>query len=120
MKWFFGILQTGGIFFMSVVLIILLIILFLFVKGIIEKGENPKTAKYISYLGTFAIVWGILGQTVGMIEAFGVIEQVEDISPSLLAGGLKVSAYAPAFGFITFLISRIGKIVLLILKKDTK
>lgn len=118
MKWFINFLFTGGIGFMIVILIVLIVILALTVKGILEKGKNIKTLELINQLGLFVIILGILGQTVGLIAAFEAIEQVKDVSPSLLAGGLKVSAYAPGFGFITFLISRIGKIVLLLINKE--
>jgi len=101
------------------ILFLLILILVLIVKGFLEKGNNPKTLSLIGSIGLFTIVWGFLGQTIGLIEAFGVIEKVGDISMSLIAGGLKVSLLAPVFGLIVFLIARLGIIVLIWMGKET-
>ncbi|GET34770.1 hypothetical protein PbJCM13498_36330 [Prolixibacter bellariivorans] len=119
MSSFFAKLIEGGPLFMFPILFLLILILVLIVKGFLEKGNNPKTLSLIGSIGLFTIVWGFLGQTIGLIEAFGVIEKVGDISMSLIAGGLKVSLLAPVFGLIVFLIARLGIIVLIWMGKET-
>ena len=66
----------------------------------------------------FAIVWGFLGQIIGLISAFDAIEAAGDISPAILAGGLKISALSPAFGMFVFLVGRLGIIILTWMNND--
>ena len=119
MSTFFAKLYEGGPGFMYVILLLLILILVLIVKGFLEKGNNPKTLSLIGSIGLFTVVWGFLGQTIGLIQAFGVIEQVGDVSMSVIAGGLKVSLLPPVFGLIVFLIARLGIIVLTWMGKET-
>lgn len=118
MSQFFQRLNEGGPFFMYPILFVLILIIIFIVKGIINrKGDNSKTISLISSFGLFIIAWGFLGQTIGLITAFDSIEAVGDISMGVMAGGLKISLLTTLFGIVTFLISRIGIIVLTILKK---
>ena len=55
---------------------------------------------------------------IGLITAFDAIEAAGDISPSMLAGGLKIAILSPLFGMVVFLIARIGIIILNLLKKE--
>ena len=119
MSTFFAKLYQGGPGFMYVILFLLILILVLIVKGFLEKGNNQKTLSLIGSFGLFTVVWGFLGQTIGLISAFQAIEQVGDVSMALLAGGLKVSLLAPIFGLIVFLIARLGIIVLTWMGKET-
>ncbi len=54
-------------------------------------------------LGFFAFFAGLLSQAMGLMQAFQVIQQVGDVSPVLLAGGLYVSFIAPVWGLILLL-----------------
>lgn len=119
MSSFFAKLNEGGPGFMYVILFLLILIVVLIVKGFLEKGNNQKTLSLIGSFGLFTVVWGFLGQTIGLISAFQAIEQVGDVSMALLAGGLKVSLLAPIFGLIVFLIARLGIIVLTWIGKET-
>lgn len=46
----------------------------------------------------------ITGTVIGMVEAFDAIEQAGDISPSLVAGGIKVALLTTLFGLIVAII----------------
>ena len=111
-------LNEGGPFFMYPLLFILILIIVLIVKGFLEKGSVEKTKSLISSIALFAIVWGFLGQIIGLIGAFDAIEAIGEVSPAMLAGGLKVAFLAPVFGMFNFLIGRLGIIVLTWIKKD--
>jgi len=91
--------------------VILAIAVFNFVlilkKDFKDIEETRKKLSYLKSLGLFALIAGILGQMIGLYEAFSVIEKVSDISPSLLAGGLKVSMITPIWGALIFLFSYI-------------
>lgn len=118
MSQFFQRLNEGGPFFMYPILFVLILIIILTVKGIINrKGDNSKTISLISSFGLFIVAWGILGQTIGLITAFDAIESAGDVSMGMMAGGLKVSLLTTLFGLFTFIISRIGIIVLTLIQK---
>lgn len=110
-------LNDGGPLFMYTTLFILLIIIALLIRGFIKAEARSKTITLVSSISLFVLVWGFLGQMLGLISAFDAIEAAGDISPSILAGGLKVAILSPLFGMIVFLIARIGIIILNILKK---
>jgi hypothetical protein len=115
---FFDRLNEGGPFFMYPLFLILILLIILIVKGFLKKGAHKKTMSLISSIALFAIVWGFLGQIIGLIGAFDSIEAAGDISPSVLAGGLKVAFLAPVFGMFTFLVGRLGIIILTWMQKD--
>ena len=73
------------------------VVLILLSKAFI-KGATTKILSIISSLGVFSIVWGFLGQILGLMSAFDIIQAAGDISPSVLAGGLKISFMASAIG----------------------
>lgn len=110
-------LNEGGPTFMYPLLLILILVIILIVKGLLKKEPSEKTVKLISSITLFALVWGFLGQLIGMIGGFDSIEMANDISPRVLAGGLKVSLLPPVFGMVVFLIGRLGIIVLTWIKK---
>jgi len=50
---------------------------------------------------------GFLGTVIGMIQAFDAIEVAGDISPSLVAGGIKVALITTVFGLLVAIILQI-------------
>jgi len=115
---FLSIINDGGPGFMYPLVILIIVNIALTVKGFINKGNVQKTIKLISSVSLFAFVWGLLGQVIGLIAAFDAIEAAGDISPAMLAAGLKISFIVPMFGFVTFLIGRIGIILLTWLRTE--
>lgn len=112
-----NLLQEGGPLFMYTTLLALLICIALIIKGFLKGDENGDTRKLIGHISLFALVWGFLGFMTGMIQALDVISQASDISTGVLAVGLKVGLLAPTFGFVAFLIARLGIIGLHIKNK---
>lgn len=55
-------------------------------------------------LGLLALAFGILGQLIGIYDAFSVFETTE-ISSALLAGGLKVSLTTTLYGLLIYILS---------------
>lgn len=110
-------IYEGGPFFMVPILVILLLVILLFIRGVVKKETNSKTVKLISSISLFVLVWGFLGQAIGLIGAFDAIESIGNISTEVLAGGLKISFLPLIFGMITFLIARVGIIILTLLEK---
>lgn len=77
-----------------------------------DIGETRKKLKYMKSIGLFAFITGILGQLLGLFSALSAIEQAMDISPAIIAGGLKISMIPPIYGILILLISYIFWIIL--------
>ncbi|HMP28855.1 MAG TPA: MotA/TolQ/ExbB proton channel family protein [Saprospiraceae bacterium] len=50
---------------------------------------------------------GFLGTVIGMIQAFDKIEAAGDLSPSVVAGGIKVALLTTVFGLVVAIILQI-------------
>jgi hypothetical protein len=114
---FANLLNEGGPLFMYTLLITLIICIGLIVKALLKGDENGKTQKLIASVSLFALVWGFLGQIIGLITAFDFIQSFGNVKPEIIAGGIKVASLAPAFGMVVFLIARLGIIALILKKK---
>lgn len=114
---FFARLEEGGPLFMYTTLILLLVMVALLIRAFIKPDTRDKTVRVVGSVSLFVLVWGFLGQMIGLITAFDAIEAAGDISPSMLAGGLKIAILSPLFGMFAFLIARVGIIILNIIKK---
>lgn len=102
----------GGPLFMGILLILLLINLVLIGKSFYEiYGQNQitlqqiKTLNTIKFIAGFALAFGILGQIIGLYDAFNAIQQAGEVSQAMLAGGLRVSTITTLYGFFIFLFS---------------
>jgi len=115
---FLNLLNDGGPLFTYPTFLMLLISITLFVKALFKGDTEGKTRKLISHISLFALVWGFLGQMIGLIGAFDSIQAAGDISPSVLAAGLKIALLSPVFGMVVFLISRLGIIILTLKQKE--
>ena len=102
----------GGPQFMSVVTIWGIGMLVFTAQKVIHFFVQGKVTKnglgLILLFGSLAIVTGFLGQAIGLIAAFNAIEVAGDISPALVAGGLKVSMIVPVYGTFIFILSLIA------------
>jgi len=114
---FFARLDEGGPLFMYTTLTLLIVIIAILIWGFLKPTNQSKSITLVSSISLFVLVWGFLGQMIGLITAFDTIEAVGDISPAVLAGGLKIAILSPLFGMFVFLIARVGIIILNLLKK---
>ncbi|MFT4565703.1 MAG: hypothetical protein ACI9FN_000656 [Saprospiraceae bacterium] len=108
----FNLISQGGPVFMIPLVLLLILILFLLGTAFVNNESKIKSKELVSSLSLFAVVWGVLGQVIGLIAGFDVIEATGSVSPSVLAGGLKVSFIPLAFGLVIYLIARLGIILL--------
>ncbi|NPA34699.1 MAG: MotA/TolQ/ExbB proton channel family protein [Chlorobi bacterium] len=96
------------------------------VEKTIEAHASVVTARlernmvWISLFIAIAPMLGFMGTVIGMIQAFDAIEKAGDISPSLVAGGIKVALLTTLLGliiaiilqiFYNYIMSRIDEIV---------
>jgi len=73
-----------------------------------RSGETEHFSHRLTYLkamGLFTMITGILGQLIGLLLAFRAIEEAADISPAIVAGGLKVSMITTLYGIGIYLLS---------------
>lgn len=104
----------GGMLFMSILSFLLLIVLVLtgwkFYQLFLAIPASDRLKKRglpeILQVGTFALFVGILGQVIGLFDAFKAMEGMDGGIPlPLLAGGLKVSTITTLWGSTIFAIS---------------
>lgn len=115
MQAFYELHVMGGMLFMSVLFFILLAVIILTVVGFIKAYGKASTqtavlknvVQAIRFAGGFAAVWGILGQGIGIYQACIAIQEMQDVSPALLAGGFRVSMITALYGIMIFLLSHI-------------
>jgi len=115
MKTFFELHIMGGWQFMSILFVLLVMIIILSVTGFIQAfGKSSpnlirlkNVALAVKFMGGLAAVWGILGQGIGIYQACIAIQEVQDVSPALLAGGFQVSMITALYGIMIFLLSHI-------------
>ncbi|PKQ63523.1 hypothetical protein BZG02_09115 [Labilibaculum filiforme] len=103
----------GGALFMGILSLLLIAMLawiaYYFFLAYFSKNElQEKSLRKLQYgksIGLFAMIFGILGQLLGLFNAFSVIQQSVDISPNVIYGGLKVSMIPTFYGIIIYLFS---------------
>jgi len=69
--------------------------------GSVQTGLLEKNLSWISLFIAVAPSLGFLGTVVGMIIAFSNIEQYGDISPTIIAGGMKIALITTVAGLIS-------------------
>lgn len=89
--------------------------------GSIEMSFLERGLVWLSLFISLAPMFGFLGTVVGMVAAFDAIEKAGDISPSLVANGIKVALLTTVFGLITaiilqffynYIVSKVDRIVI--------
>lgn len=72
--------------------------------GSVQMGALEKNITWISLTIALAPMLGFMGTVIGMIQAFDKIQQVGDISATVVAGGIKVALLTTVFGLIVAMI----------------
>lgn len=75
--------------------------------GSVQMGLLEKGLVWISLFIAIAPMLGFMGTVVGMIGAFEDIEAAGDLSPSIVAGGIKVALLTTVFGLIVAIILQV-------------
>ena len=91
----------GGFLTMSILTLLLVAVVITSFK----KSELTKS------LGLLACIVGLLSAILGLYSAFNVIEQVGNIAPSILAGGIKTAFTNLIYGLIIYMISTVLDII---------
>ena len=85
----------GGVLFMSILTI-------LFISCIVSYFKFPGKIKLF---GNMSLAIGVLGSFIGLSTAFEFIQQAGNVSPAVLAGGLKVAFTTTMYGLIIYIFS---------------
>jgi len=75
--------------------------------GGVQVGKLESGITWISLFIAMAPMLGFLGTVVGMVQAFDAIEIAGDISPTLVAGGIKVALLTTIFGLIVAMLLQV-------------
>lgn len=75
--------------------------------GSVQMGLLEKGMSWISLFIAIAPMLGFMGTVIGMISAFDQIEMAGDVSPTLVAGGIKVALITTVSGLIVAIILQI-------------
>jgi len=75
--------------------------------GGVQMGLLEKNISWLSLFIALAPMLGFMGTVIGMIAAFDAIEAAGDISPSLVASGIKIALLTTVFGLIVAIILQI-------------
>lgn len=88
--------------------------------GSVEMGKLEKGLVWVSLFISLAPMLGFMGTVIGMISAFDAIEAAGDISPQIVANGIKVALLTTVAGlivgvilqlFYNYLVSKIDGLV---------
>ncbi|MFO7722949.1 MAG: MotA/TolQ/ExbB proton channel family protein [Bacteroidales bacterium] len=75
--------------------------------GSVVMGRLEKNVSWISLFIALAPMLGFMGTVIGMIGAFDAIEKAGDISPQIVANGIKVALLTTVFGLIVAMILQV-------------
>lgn len=104
----FTLFQQGGLLFMSLISFMAFIALILIFRAFLQPEKQTNKSLYpIRYLGMLALIFGILGQTIGLYGALQAIVSMGEVPQELLAGGIRTSSITPLYGLCTFLFTHL-------------
>jgi hypothetical protein len=102
----------GGPFFMTLHYIMWILVILYVVKFIRNNKSKDKDLKKLEkynstilFIGVFGFLFSLFYRNVGIYSALSSIIEAQDISPSIVANGLRVSYIAPLYYFFLFLVS---------------
>lgn len=114
--------NEGGPLMMSLITICLILSIIFLVKGFSSLNTNLNQSKKMLSLtvdsSLLGLVIGFFASIIGLITAFDSVEAMGDPDPSVFAGGLKVSLLTAVYGLFSFIIPRIGILILRAFQKD--
>ncbi|WP_339606385.1 MotA/TolQ/ExbB proton channel family protein [uncultured Roseivirga sp.] len=102
---------SGSKLFMGIQTIVAVIMIVMSVysaKNVLTNQVNENSQRKISLIkevGLFAFIIGLLASAMDLMGALQAIEMAGDVSPSLLAAGLKISFITPTYGLMIYTLS---------------
>ena len=75
--------------------------------GAVQASYLEKGCSWITLFIAMAPSLGFLGTVIGMVQAFDDIQKAGDISPTVVAGGMKVALLTTIFGIVVALVLQV-------------
>ena len=75
--------------------------------GGVQMASLEKNISWLSLFIALAPMLGFMGTVIGMIDAFDKIQQMGDMQPSIVAGGIKIALLTTVFGLVVAIILQI-------------
>ena len=75
--------------------------------GAVASGKLESGLSWIGLCISLAPMFGFMGTVIGMIQAFDAIAAAGDMSPTVVAGGMKVALLTTVFGLIAAIILQV-------------
>lgn len=97
----------GGPLFMSILTLQLIVVLFFIIRYITKKEKTDSDLQLIKSSGLLAAMTGILGQLIGLYQAFQAISEAGSVSPGIVAEGLGISMITTIYGLLIYIVSMI-------------
>jgi hypothetical protein len=101
---------------MSLILICLIISVVFLITGFsalkTDLAKSIKMREMAAESSLLGLVIGFFASILGLISAFDTVEAMGNPNPSLFAAGLKVSLLTATFGLLSFIIVRVGILIL--------
>ncbi|WP_421976806.1 MotA/TolQ/ExbB proton channel family protein [Roseivirga seohaensis] len=92
----------------TIVAVIMIVLSVLSAKAVLANQVHENSQRKINLIkevGLFAFIIGLLASAMDLMGALQAIEMAGDISPSLLAAGLKISFITPTYGLMIYTLS---------------
>jgi heme/copper-type cytochrome/quinol oxidase subunit 2 len=102
----------GGPLFMTLVYIMWVLVIILTIKFIRNHRSKDRDLKKLEkfnstilFIGAFVFLFSLFYRNLGIYSALSTIIDAQDIAPSIIANGLRVSYIAPLYSFFLFLVT---------------
>ncbi len=70
-----------------------------------------KAPRWVREIGIGAVVFGIFGTLLGLLQVLDAVQMIGDVSPAVLCGGLKVTMITTFYGLIVYFISLVIRVI---------
>lgn len=92
----------------TIAAVIMIVLSVISAKTVLANQINQRTyrkIRLIKEVGLFALIIGLLASSIDLMGAFQAIEMAGDVSPAILAGGLKITFISSVYGLMIYALS---------------
>lgn len=92
----------------TIAAVIMIVLSVISAKTVLANQINQRTyrkIRLIKEVGLFALIIGLLASAIDLMGAFQAIEMAGDVSPAILAGGLKITFISSVYGLMIYALS---------------
>ena len=97
----FQLFASGGYGFMTIISLLLIAVFF----------AAWKAPAWVNEIGLIALAFGFMFTIIGFMQAAQAIQELGDVSPSVIWGGVTVGLIPVVYGIIVYLVSLVLRII---------